>query len=204
MELSPVQRFAAFAAVVLVLAGLGAYLFLPQSSAAGTGQPPSSPRSSSPRSGEGTGSPAPAGQSQPDIYQWLPFTKAGLANAAATTIAFATHYGTYSYRQNAQEYLAPMHSLITSQLAVALGRAYAAPGLAGARIGSRQTATASAEIVSLRAFGPSSLTFVVVVKQRITSAKGPSLRTTDYAVTLTGTGPAWQVNDIELASAGNL
>jgi hypothetical protein len=202
MELSPVQRFAAFAAVVLALAGLGAYLFLPQSSAAGTGQPPSSPRSSSPRASDGPGSPAPAGQ--PDIYQWLPFTKAGLANAAATTIAFATHYGTYSYRQSAQEYLAPMHSLITSQLAVALGRAYATPGLAGARVSSRQTATASAVIVSLRAFGPSSLTFVVVVKQRITSSKGPSLRTTDYAVTLTGTRSAWQVSDIQLASAGNL
>jgi len=204
MELSPVQRFAAFAAAVLVLAGLGAYLFLPQSSAAGTGQPPSSPRSSGPRASEGQGSPAPAGQGLPDIYQWLPFTRAGLANAAATTIAFATHYGTYSYRQSAQEYLAPMRPLITSQLAVALGRAYATPGLAGARVSSRQTATASAVIVSLRAFGPSSLTFVVVVKQRIASSQGPSLRTTGYAVTLTGTGSAWHVNDIQLASAGNL
>jgi hypothetical protein len=204
MELSPVKRFAAFAAVVLVLAGLGAYLFLPQSSAAGTGQPRLSPRSSSPRPGDGTGNRAPPGQSLPDVYQWLPFTRAGLASAAATTIAFATHYGTYSYRQNAQEYLAPMHSLITSQLAVALGRAFAAPGLAAARVSSRQMATASAAIVSLRAFGPSSLTFVVAVKQRITSSKGASLRATDYAVTLTGTGSAWQVDDIELASAGNL
>jgi hypothetical protein len=203
VELSPVQRFAAFAAVVLVLAGLGAYLFLPQSSAAGTGQT-SSPRSSSPRPSDGPSSQAPAGQDVPEIYQWLPFTKAGLANAAATTIAFATRYGTYSYRQSAQEYLAPMSSLITSQLAVALGRAYAAPGLAAARVSSRQSATASAVIVSLRAFGPSSLTFVVAVKQRITGSKAPSVRTTDYAITLTGTASAWQVNDIQLASAGNL
>lgn len=203
MELSPVQRFAAFAAVVVVLAGLGAYLFLPQSSAAGTGRPSSS-FSSSPRSGEGSGSPAPAGQSQPDIYQWLPFSRAGLANAAAATIAFATHYGTYSYTQSAQQYLAPMRSLVTSQLAVALGRAYAVPGLAGARIRSKQQATASAAIVALRAFGPSSLTFVVVIRQRISSSKGTSLRATDYAVTLTGTGSAWQVTDIQLASAGNL
>jgi len=204
VELSPVQRFAAFAAVVLVLAGLGAYLFLPQSSAAGTGQPPSSPRSSSPSASDGAGSEPPAGQSLPDIYQWLPFTKAGLANAAATTITFAARYGTYSYRQSAQQYLAPMRSLITSQLAVALGRAYAAPGLAAARVSSRQSATASAAIVSLRAFGPSSLTFVVAVRQRITGRRAPSVRTTDYAVTLTGTASAWQVNDIQLASAGNL
>src|SRR6516162_9132190 len=105
MELSPAQRFVAFAAAVLVLAGLGTYLFLPQSSAAGTGQLRSSPGSSSPRASNGQGSPTPAGQSLPDIYQWLPFTQAGLANAAATTITFATHYGTYSYRQSAQEYL---------------------------------------------------------------------------------------------------
>ena len=205
MELSPVQRFAAFAAVVVVLAGLGAYLFLPQPSAgAGTGQPSSTSRSSSPRSGGDTGSQEPAAQSQPDIYQWLPFSRAGLANAAAATIAFATHYGTYSYTQSAQQYVAPMRSLVTSQLAVALGRAYAVPGLAGARSSSKQKATASAAIVALRAFGPSSLTFVVVIKQRISSSKGTSLRTTNYAVTLTGTGSAWQVNDIELASAGNL
>src|SRR6266568_1452474 len=182
MELSPFQRLAAFAVVVLVLAGLGAYLFLPQSPATGSGRSPSHPGSSSPAPAPSPGGPAPSGQATPsgqaapDIYQWLPFTQAGLA---------------------------PMRPLITSQLAVALGRAFAAPGVAGTRVSSRQVATATAAIVALRAFGPSSLTFVVAITQRIASSKGTSKRTTYYAVTLTGTGSSWQVNDIELASAGN-
>src|SRR6266567_3974699 len=180
MELSPFQRFAAFTVVVLVLAGLGAYLFLPQSRAAGSGRQPS-----------------------PDIYQWLPFTQAGLASAANTTTSFAARYGTFSSTESTQAYLAPMRSLVTSQLAVVLGRAFAAPGVAGTRVSARQMATAKAAIITLRAFGPSSLTFVVAITQRITSSKGTSKRTTDYAVTLTGTGSSWQVNDIELATAGN-
>ena len=58
-------------------------------------------------------------------------------------------------------------------------------------------------ILAVRAFGPTSLTFVVAISQRITSTKGTGKQITNYAVTLTGTGSSWQVNDIELASAGN-
>src|SRR5215468_9259624 len=117
MELSPVKRFAAFAVVVLVLVGLGAYLFLPRSQAADRLAGTSHPRSASP---------APARSSPdsthlagvPHIYQWLPFTSAGLANAAAAATAFAQHYGTFSYVQSTQAYLAPMRPLITPELAV--------------------------------------------------------------------------------------
>ncbi len=205
MELSPVQRFAAFAVIVLVLAGLGVYLFLPQSSAAGGSPRPTHSGSVSPSRGP---SPAPSGagpsgQAVPDIYQWLPFTQSDLASASATTISFAAHYGTFSYTQSAQAYLAPMRPEITSQLADVLGQAFAAPGLAATRASTRQTSTGTASILALRAFGPSSLTFVVAVAQRITSSKGTSEQNTDYSVTLTGTGSAWQVSDIELASAGN-
>ena len=203
MELSPFQRFAAFAVVVLVLAGLGVYLFLPQSRAAGT-SPAHGPRSSSPSPAGGPHDSGPAQAAAPDIYQWLPFTRADLASAAATTSAFATRYGTYSYTESARAYLATMRPLITSQLALALGRAYAAPGVAGPRASTRQVATAAAAILALRAFGPSSLTFVVAITQRVTSTNGTSRHTADYAVTLTGTGSSWQVYDIEAASAGNL
>lgn len=206
MELSPFQRFAAFAVVVLVLAGLGAYLFLPQSSAAGGSPQPAHSGSRGPGNGPGPASPsAPAssGKGAPDIYQWLPFTQSGLATASATTISFAANYGTFTYTESAQAYLAPMRTQITSQLAVVLGRAFAAPGLAATRASTRQTSTATASILALRAFGPSSLTFVVAIAQRISSSKGASQQNTDYAVTLTGSGSAWQVSDIELSSAGN-
>lgn len=210
------QRIVAFAAVVLVLAGLGVYLFLPRSSAAAGGQAGPAARRGSAQPGAGHGSsaspgagqastpsPSPAVSSAPDIYQWLPFTQAALTAAAARTTSFATAYGTYSYTESAQAYLAPMRALMTSQLATVLGRAYSAPGLAASRRAAKQSATATASILALRAFGPSSLTFVVAVAQRIKSTKGPSHQSTDYTVTLTGSGTGWQVTDIELSSAGN-
>ena len=200
MELTPIQRIAAFAVVVLVLAGLGAYLFLPRASDRGGAAHPHSPgRTPAP----GGASPVPSGAAQPDIYQWLPFTQAGLANAATTTAAFAADYGTFSYAETTQAYLAPMRPLMNGQLAGAIGRAFQAPGLAGPRTSTKQVATATADILALRAFGPTSLTFIVAITQRFTSTKGTSKQITNYAVTLTGTGSSWQVNDIELASAGN-
>jgi len=213
MDLSPVQRFAAFVVVVLVLAGLGAYLFLPHPSAADNrsagvnhrcAHSASARRCASPAPTSRSASPAPSGRAvPPDIYQWLPFTQAGLASAASVTTTFAQHYGTFSYRQSAQAYLAPMVPLMTSQLAVVLGRAFATPGLAGTRVSTKQMATATATIVALRAFGPTSLTFVVAITQRLASTKGTTRQSTDYAVTVTGTGSSWQVSDIQLASAGN-
>jgi hypothetical protein len=212
MELSPVQRLAAFVVVVLVLAGLGAYLFLPHPSVvdgrAGHAHPrcansASARRCASPAPTPHSASPAPSAQAAADIYQWLPFTQAGLASAADVTTTFAQHYGTFSYTQSAQAYLAPMLPLMTSQLAVVLGRAFAAPGLAGTRVSTKQVATATAAIETLRAFGPTSLTFVVAITQRLASTKGTTRQSTDYAVTVTGTGSSWQVSDIQLASAGN-
>jgi hypothetical protein len=212
MDLTPLQRFAAFAAVVVVLAGLGVYLFLPQSAAgrsdkpagpASAGPPSSGPPSSGPSPAQSPGASPPSGHAAPDIYQWLPFTQSGLASAASTTTSFATRYGTFSYTESTQAYLAPMRPLMTGGLAAVLGRAFAAPGLAGTRTGTKQVSTATADILTLRAFGPSSLTFVVVITQRIVSSKGTSRQSADYAITLTGTGSSWQVSDIELASAGN-
>jgi hypothetical protein len=201
MDLTTVQRFAAFTVVVLVLAGLGAYLFLPLSSAATDTSGAVHSRSPSPT--PTPAHPVPAGEAQPDIYDCLPFTPAGLASASASSTSFARDYGTYSYAETTQAYLAPMRPLMSGQLAAVLGRAFEAPGLAGARSATKQVATATAGILAVRAFGPTSLTFVVAISQRITSTKGTSKQITNYAVTLTGTGSSWQVNDIELASAGN-
>ena len=63
--------------------------------------------------------------------------------------------------------------------------------------------TGSAVINSLRAFGSSSITFVVTITEQITETPGQSRDSDQYAVTVAGGGSSWQVNDIELASAGN-
>jgi len=211
MELTPVQRLVTFAVVVLVLAGLGLYLFLPKSSEGASAEPRSgSTPSHQPVSPTPTGlassspaAPPPSAGSAPDIYNWLPFTSSGLASAARVTTTFAADYGTYSYRQSTANYLAPMKHLITGQLAELLGRAYSAPGLVAARVSGKQVSVGSAVISSLRAFGPSSITFVVTLTERTNGTKGPGRQTGGYAITVTGSGSSWQVSNIELQSAGN-
>ncbi len=215
MELTPVQRLVTFAVVVLVLAGLGVYLFLPKSSAGAsahqrpgrlTSHHPASPNQEPPTPAVSTSSPS-AGPSStgnaPDIYNWLPFTPSGLASAARVATTFAADYGTYSYRQNTASYLAPMKQLMTGQLAELLGRAYSAPGVVAQRTSGKQVAVGSAVISSLRAFGPSSITFVVTLTTRMSGTKGPSNQSAGYAVTLTGSGSSWQVNNIEPSNEGN-
>ncbi len=212
MELTPVQRIVTFTVVVLVLAGLGAYLFLPRSNdgaaAAGRPTPSSQPsRSAQPAPPPTTAPPASpspgAGGKAPDIYSWLPFTQSGLGSAAQVTTTFASDYGTFSYTESAEAYLAPMKPLMTTALAVVIGRAFATPGVAAQRTKSQQTSTGAATITSLRDYVPNSLTFVVNLVQHLDGTKGKSDQVDNYAITVTGSGSTWQVSDIEFASAGN-
>ncbi|HBW18168.1 MAG: hypothetical protein ACLPN6_26470 [Streptosporangiaceae bacterium] len=218
MELSAGQRKAVFVLIVIVLAGLGFYLFTPI--AHGTGRHPSSARSPSPRQTAATGTPAasapvttpaptaaptaaPGETGPPDIYQWLPFTQAGLDSAAAMVTRFGVAYGTFSYTQSAAAYVAPLRSMASPQLAGQISAAYVTPGVTALRVSQHQVSTGTASILSLRAFGPGSITFVVAVTERITSTNGTSQVSTDYAVTVTGGDTSWLVSDVELASAGN-
>ena len=132
-----------------------------------------------------------------------PFSQAELASAAAVVTQFGAAYGTFSYSENAAAYVKPMRNLITSELSQVLVQGFTMPGVAGQRTATKQVSAGTAAIASLRAFGPSSMTFVVTISQEITDTGGRSQVGTQYAVTATGTGNDWQVNDIELASAGN-
>ena len=215
MDLSPGQLKAVFVLVVLVLASLGYWLILPKvthshaTPQATASQPPSAAGSaagsaSAPPSGPSapaaTATPAPSGSV--NIYSWLPFTQQGLTAAAAATVKFTVAYNTYSYTENADAYVAAMNGLITPQLATTLRDSYANPGVARVRTDQKQVSTGTAVITSIRAFGPSSLTFVVNATQHLVTTKGTSNGSAQYAVTVTGSGTSWQVNDIELATAG--
>jgi hypothetical protein len=210
MDLNPGQRKAVFGLIVVVLAGLGAYMFV---SRAHGGQVNGSPRAAAHSPGPRVTSPAPpaispspataATPSDPDIYQWLPFTQAQLGSAATVVTQFGDAYGTWSYSQNATSYVANMRGLITSQLADVVEQGYSVPGVAGQRTSKKQVSTGSAVINSMRAFGTSSITFVVTITEQVTDTAGRSLNSTQYAITVVGLGSSWQVNDIELASAGN-
>ena len=126
MDLSPGQKKAVFALVVVVLAALGYWLIVPRvSHSRAEAQPspnpsatqsvPSPPASSPPAA---TTSPASAGGV--DIYSWLPFTQQDLAAAAAVTEKFLVDYNTYSYTETADGYVAKMNGLITTPLASTL------------------------------------------------------------------------------------
>jgi hypothetical protein len=93
--------------------------------------------------------------------------------------------------------------MVTAQLAAVLGRAFATPGVAQIRTQQKQIATGTGQITAIRAFGPNNITFVVAITQKVTGTGGTTRTTTDDAVTVTGAAANWQVEDLELASAGN-
>jgi hypothetical protein len=220
MDLNPAQRKLVFAAVVVVLAALGAFLIIQgpllgkhggnsrgravgltqplpaQSSAPGLGSPEPSP------GGLGAGATPPPGTGA-NIYQWLPFTQAGLSAAADVVRRFAAAYASYSYTQSAASYERQMNGLVTPQLAGVIARGFATPGVAQIRARQKQIATGTGRITAIRAFGASNITFLVAITQKVTGTQGTKQTTTSYAVTVTGAATSWQVEDVQLASAGN-
>jgi hypothetical protein len=193
MDLTSAQRKLAFAVIVLVLAGLGAFLLLSGVSPARHGAAPR----------PGTSRPASTAPAVPAA------TPAPVSPPPAAVVRqFCAYYATYSYTESAGGYVGRMRGLVTPTLAATLAQDYATPGVAQARTQQKQSATGSGVITALRAFGPASLTFVVTVKQKTyrTQRAGKttaSVASGAYAVTTTQSGSGWQVNDIELASAGN-
>jgi hypothetical protein len=213
VDLSPRQRSALFVLVVIVLAAFGYYLVVPALShsrahprAAASPGPSVTSTSTPTQAGEGavpTVSASTAAASGVNIYAWLPFTQADLAAAASVTVRFGVDYDTFTYTENAAAYVGAMGRLITGQLAATLRVAYQVPGVAALRKSQKQVSTGTAVIDSLRAFGPSSITFIVTAGQRLVTTNGTTSGSTQYAVTVTSSGSSWQVSDIELASAGN-
>lgn len=207
MDLSPGQKKAVFALVVVVLAALGYLLIVPKGHSSAQAQPTPTPSPT-----ESVPSPAvtqtptvtatPAATGSANIYSWLPFDQQGLTAAASVTQQFLVDYDTYSYTESAQDYIGKMGGLVTTQLATTLKGLYSSPGVAKVRNDQQQTSTGTAQINSLRSFGPSSLTFVVTANQHLVTAKGTSNGTAQYAITVTGSGTSWQVDNIELSSTG--
>jgi hypothetical protein len=205
MQPTPLARRITFGLIVFVLVALGAYLVRPGSRSTGE---PTSGAENQPRSAPATGrtpsaTTVPTAGAAANIYQWLPFTQGGLTAAAAVAQRFGDAYGTFSYAQSAAAYAATLQPAGSAQLAGQIQAAYAVPGVAQARAQDKEVSAGSAAIESIRSFGPTSLTFLVQVTERITTTSGRSQQATLYAITLTGTGSTWQVTDVELASAGN-
>ena len=207
MDLTSRQRQLVFAVTVLVLGGLGFFLLRSGTSGQHPANPPASPAAAASTPPAPTPIATQTGSSlttssQVNIYRWLPFTESQLARASSVVTEFSAYYGTYSYNETTADYIGRMQGLMASQLGQVIARAYSTPGVAKIRSAQKQVSAGSATIDSLRAFGPSSLTFVVTVHQKITGTS-PSQQSAQYAVTVSDGSGGWQVNDIELASSGN-
>ncbi len=217
MELTSAQRKLVFAGVVVVLAALGAFLIIPHTldrSSTGHGRtvglsaPLPTPTPTQAPASQPTAAPAGLGSSpqpgtSPNIYAWLPFSQAGLAAATDLVGKFAAAYASYTYTQSTASYERQFNGLATSQLINVLARGFATPGVAQIRTQQKQIATGSGRITAIRGFGANNITFVVAITQKVTGTKGAKQTTTSYAVTVTGAASNWQVEDLELASAGN-
>ncbi len=218
MDLTTGQRRLLFIVVVLALAGLGFYLVSSRPSAGSPAAAASTPASGGSRPATSGGAaagvpPSTVPAATPvstaggtEIYQWLPFTPAGLAAAAKTTVTFAGDYATWSYTENAAAYGAKLSGLVTASEAATLENDYGTPGVAGPRAADKQVSTGSGTIDSISSFGsgnPTSITFLVTISQQVTSTRPAKSMTGQYTVTVVSSGSAWQVNDIELSGIGN-
>jgi len=215
MELSSARKKLLFAVIVVVLAVLGYSLVLPalhhtpKAVASAASSTPAAPSTvavaplATVTPGPSSAVVAPPSPGSVNIYNWLPFTEKDLVIAARVTTQFCVDYDTYTFTESASSYIAKMNGLIVAELASTLEEGYQTPGTAALRTGQKQISSATAAISGLRAVLPQSLTFVVTISQHLVSNKGTSNASAQFAVTLTGSGTSWQVNDIEPASAGN-
>jgi len=208
MDLTRGQRNAVFALIVIVLAALGYYLVVPALTHSHRGGQATAPPTAAGQASSTAPAPAapaasPAAPQAVNIYSWLPFSQQDLAAAASVTVRFSVDYDTFTYAESASGYVGGMAGLVTGQLASTLRADYQIPGVAQLRTGQKQVSTGTAVIDSLRAFGPSSMTFAVTAGQHLVSSHGTTSGSTQYAVTVTGTGGSWRVSDIELESSGN-
>jgi hypothetical protein len=203
MELSRGQQRLLFVVVVLALGGLGVFLLGGRHKAATP--PPARPSASA---APVTSTPAAApvtttSGSGVNIYQWLPFTQQDLTAASRATVTFAADYENWTYTEPAQAYVAKMNGLVTADFAASLQNSYATPGVAALRSAQKQVSTSSGGIASIRSFGTGSITFVVNITQRLATTSGTTNTSKQYAVTLVSSATGWEVNDVELAGAGN-
>jgi hypothetical protein len=221
MELTSGQRRLVFVVIVIALIGLGIFVIKGRGAAGTPAAAPSTSASASQSSASAASAGGTAADSVPpssvpaatpvstaggaEIYQWLPFTPAGLSAAAQITTTFAKDYATWSYTESAAAYADKLSGLVTTVELATLTNGYSTPGVAGPRVADKQVSTGSGTIDSIRSFatGPVSITFVVTINQQVTPALPGSTPSSQYAVTVVSSGSTWQVSDIELSALGN-
>ena len=209
MELSTGQRRALFVVLVVVLAGIGIYLVGPGRSHGGGAAPAASGTPSAASSSAAplvpsaeispTQIPVPTAIKNADIYDWLPFTQQDLDVAANATLEFAAADQTWSSTDTADSYGQRLQNLVTPTFLTTLEQQFRPQGATG------MSSKSSGTITQIASFGssPATITFVITFTEQTTTGGKTTTTTTASDVTTIEVAGGWQVNDIELAGAGN-
>ncbi|WP_068927099.1 hypothetical protein [Planobispora rosea] len=137
-----------------------------------------------------------------DVYSYLPMTKQELSAAADYARRFTAEYGTYDHREDPVAHGDRLRGYATAEFADVLVRARTAAAFVEANRADEVVSAGSATVKEIRQVQSSSVVFVVVCTERITSKGGPRDRTDEYAVTLIPVGDGWRVHDLQPADAG--
>src|SRR5215475_15184115 len=144
MDASPAVRRVVFAVIVCAFAGLGAYVLRPLSHHGGS--PAGKPAAVSPARPPAAAQSSTRAAGPASIYQWLPFTQAGLTAAANIVVRFGDAYGTYTYTEDGAVYVAPLQSVASPQLIGQIEAAYESPGVAASRRSQQQDSVGATTI----------------------------------------------------------
>lgn len=144
--------------------------------------------------------PAPRTAAQPGIYTLLPFSQAQLGTAYTAAARASSAYETFTWTDTPAAYGNRAAAWVTPSYLTYLEQTFGNATAEAARSRAHEHSTATSSVLSIRTFGPASITFIVSITQTDPDTNDSG----GYAVTTQTTdGTHWQVNDIEPAAAGN-
>jgi hypothetical protein len=209
MNLSDRQRKLVFAALVVVLTAVGVYLTVttPDEGTAGSEASGNSTPAPVPATTAAAPSVSPPGIGSKvtpenfDIYRLLPFPRRDFATAADLAQRFTAAYGTYSYDEDPQAYVARLEPMSTDELATEIARGSSAPGIQEERRAAQTVAEGKATLDSVRSIEDNSIIFLVTGIQQVTKNGKTAEERKQFAVTVARDGSALRVYAIEPANA---
>ncbi|MGP3914035.1 hypothetical protein [Nonomuraea sp. 10N515B] len=194
------RRGLAFAAIVVVIAGVGLYLMWADRE--DPAQPvPQATRATSRAVASST--PLATASSAPfDVYNYLPMKKEQLAAAADVAERFTAEYGTFRYDEDPAAYAARIKAYTTPELGTALTRTITSAGTIEQNRTEEIVSTATARLKEIRQIEKNSIVFVVVGTRQVTAKSGGKQLTEEYAVTVSQSSADWRIFDIMPAAEG--
>lgn len=202
----PLQRSVVIVCIAVCIAGSMVWLLHPAESTETPRRPGApSPPASVPATSVPSPPPTPRAVSphpgSSDPYRLLPNSAQQFRDAIDTVQRFASAYGTYRWNEDPRDHVARLRQWASPELLRDLSGLLTAPGLIDGRRRARRDAVADASATSIRALTPSSIVFVVTVRQRTTMQRARAATDTQFlAVEVQKASDRWQVHSVEPAT----